>query len=350
MAIAHIESQNGLSSLKAEYTFERFIQGDGNEMACSACLAVAESPGKAFNPLFIYGKVGLGKTHLLHAIGNETLRKQPEQRVIYVSSERFTTDLVRAISEKHTKHFRSTYRQADILLIDDVHFLQDKKATQDELFHTFNELYANGRQIVLSSDSPPEELSQMPERLVSRFHGGMVADIQPPNYETRLAILTIKAKENGFQIDDEILSLIAKRIDTNVRALEGALTRVVVHSQLQGQPLTPSMLDKILPPYSPRGRPLNIDTIKAEVASRYGITVEQLVEQNREKRIAHVRHIAMYLARELTSSSFPAIAEAFGKRDHTTVMHAYRKVCELLKTPLLLSEVEQLKQHLKSLK
>lgn len=350
MVVAHVGGGNGVSSLRAEYTFERFIKGDGNEMACSACQAVADSPGKAFNPLFIYGKTGLGKTHLLQAIGNEVLSKQPAQRVIYISSEQFTTDFVRAILEKHAPRFRGAFRQADILLIDDVHFLQNKEGTQEELFHTFNELHAKGKQIVLSSDRPPEELSQMPERLVSRFDGGMVADVQPPNYETRLAILSAKAVENGLKISDEILALIAKRIDSSVRALEGALIKVTAHTSFQGQPLTPAALDKILPVCSSRERHFTIEMIKAEVASRYGITVEQLVGQNREKRIVQVRHIAMYLARELTNNSFPAIGEAFGKRDHTTVMHAHGKVCELIQAPLFRIEIEQLKQHLNGLR
>jgi len=346
MTVARIESEP--SSLKAEYTFDRFIKGDGNLLACSACQAVAESPGRAYNPLFIYGKVGLGKTHLLYAIGNEILKNQPWLRVIYITSERFAIELVQAIRENRTDRFRRTYRQVDILLIDDVHFLRDKEGTQEELFHTFNELYENSKQIVLSSDRPPEELSQLQERLVSRFRWGLVADIQPPNFETRLAILRAKAKENGLEFSDELFTEIASRITSSVRALEGALIRATAYAELQGQSLTPLLLEEILPHEPPSEPPLDMEVIKAEVARRYEVTVEQLEGERREKRISQARHIAIYLARELTNGSFPAIGKAFGARDHTTVMHAYRKVTELLKTPLFRSEIDELKECLRA--
>lgn len=346
MAVTHVESE--ASSLKSEYTFERFIKGDGNLLACSACQAVAESPAKAYNPLFIYGKVGLGKTHLLHAIGNELLKNRPWLRVIYITSERFAIELVRAIRENRTDRFRRLYRRVDVLLIDDVHFFKDKEGTQEELFHTFNELYENGKQIVLSSDRPPEELSQLQERLVSRFRWGLVADIQPPNFETRLAILRAKARESGLVLEDDLLELIARRVTSSVRALEGALIRTAAYYELQGHPLTPAALEEILPQEPPSERPLDIETIKAEVAHRYEVTVEQLEGERREKRISQARHIAIYLARELTNSSFPTIGRAFGDRDHTTVMHSYRKVKELMKTPLFRSEIEELKEALKN--
>jgi len=346
MAVTHVESE--ASSLKAEYTFERFIKGDGNLLACSACQAVAESPAKAYNPLFIYGKVGLGKTHLLHAIGNELLKNQPWLRVIYITSERFAIELVRAIRENRTDRFRRLYRRVDVLLIDDVHFFKDKEGTQEELFHTFNELYENGKQIVLSSDRPPEELSQLQERLVSRFRWGLVADIQPPNFETRLAILRAKARESGLVLEDDLLELIARRVTSSVRALEGALIRAAAYGDLQGHPLTHEALEEILPQDPPSELPLDIETIKAEVARRYEVTVEQLEGERREKRISQARHIAIYLARELTNSSFPTIGRAFGDRDHTTVMHSYRKVKELMQTPLFRSEIEELKEALKN--
>lgn len=346
MTVARIESEP--SSLKTEYTFDRFIKGDGNLLACSACQAVAESPGKAYNPLFIYGKVGLGKTHLLYAIGNELLKDQPWLRVIYITSERFAIELVQSIRENRTDRFRRTYRQVDILLIDDVQFLRDKEGTQEELFHTFNELHESSKQIVLSSDRPPEELSQLQERLVSRFRWGLVADIQPPNFETRLAILRSKAKESGLELSDDLLNLIASRITSSVRALEGALIRATAHAALQGQSLTPELLDEILPQEPPSERPLDIEFIKSEVARRYEVSVEQLEGEKREKRISQARHIAIYLARELTNGSFPAIGKAFGARDHTTVMHAHRKVTELLKTPLFRSEIEELTECLRT--
>ncbi len=338
------------SALKPEYTFERFVKGDGNLLACAACQAVADSPGQAYNPLFLYGKVGLGKTHLLHAIGNEVLRAQPWLRVIYITSERFAIELIHAIRQNRMERFRRKYRTVDILLIDDVHFFKDKEGTQEELFHTFNELYEKGRQIVLSSDRPPEELSHLQERLVSRFRWGLVADIQPPNYETRLAILRAKAKEMGLILDNDVLELIARRVTSSVRALEGALIRAAAYADLQGQIPRPELLEEVLPQDPPDdGEPaLDIETIKQEVARRYEVTVGDLEGSSRERRIAQARHVAIYLARELTHSSFPAIGQAFGRRDHSTVMHAYRKVKELLKAPLFCSEIEELKEALRA--
>ncbi len=346
MAVTRVESEP--SSLKAEYTFERFIKGDGNLLACSACQAVAESPGSAYNPLFIYGKVGLGKTHLLHAIGNEVLQTQPWLRVIYITSERFAIELIHAIRQNRMEHFRRKYRTVDILLIDDVHFFKDKEGTQEELFHTFNELYEHGKQIVLSSDRPPEELSHLQERLVSRFRWGLVADIQPPNFETRLAILRAKARESDLELGDDVLELIAQRITSSVRALEGALIRAAAYADLQGQPPTPELLDEIFPQEPPSEPSLDIETIKQEVARRYETTVQELEGNSRARRVAQARHIAIYLARELTNSSFPTIGRAFGHRDHTTVMHAYRKVCDLLKVPLFRSEIEDLMEALRT--
>jgi chromosomal replication initiator protein len=349
MAITPIGNESAFLSLKPAYTFDRFIKGSGNDLACSACQAVADTPGKSYNPLFIYGRVGLGKTHLLHAIGNEVLKSQIAQRVIYITSERFAIELVHAIRSRHMDRFRHTFRQADILLIDDVHFLQGKEGIEDELFHTFNDLHGSGKQIVLSSDRPPHELAQMQERLVSRFRWGMVADIHPPNYETRLAILKAKAKERGLEFDLDILSLIAQRITSSVRALEGALTRAAAYAELQGKPLTCDKLVKILTPETLSTGLSDIEMIKAEVARYYGIKVTQLDGKRREKRIAQARHIAMYLARELTTSSFPTIGQAFGQRDHATVMHACRKVRKLMETPLLRHDIENLRNRLQEI-
>ena len=344
MAVTRVES--GLSSLKAEYTFERFIKGDGNLLACSACQAVADSPAKAYNPLFTYGKVGLGKTHLLHAVGNEVVQSQPWLQVIYITSERFAIELVNAIRQNRTERFRRKYRSVDLLLIDDVHFFKDKEGTQEELFHTFNELYESGKQIVLSSDRPPEELSHLQERLVSRFRWGLVADIQPPNYETRLAILRAKARESDLELDDEVLELIAHRITSSVRALEGALIRAAAYASLEGRLPTPELLDEIIPHEPPSDPPLDIEVIKAEVTRRYEVSVPDLESASRERRISQARQIAIYLARELTNSSFPAIGQAFGRRDHSTVMHSYRKVRDLMQSPLFRSEIEDLKEAL----
>jgi chromosomal replication initiator protein len=334
-----------VGALKPEYSFERFIRGEGNRLACAASLAVAENPGKVYNPLFLYGGVGLGKTHLLHAIGHLCHQRSAWRRVHYATSERFAIELVRAIQDHKTSLFRRTYRSVDLLLIDDVHFLKDKEATQEELFHTFNELYDHGKQIVLSSDRPPEELQELQERLISRFRWGLVADIQIPNYETRLAILKTKAQEHRLEIPDSILAMIARRVTSSVRALEGALIRAVAYASLQDRPLTEELIAEFWSP-EPAGPKLDIASIKEEIVRQYEITLAQLEGESRERRVAQARQIAIYLARELTDSSYPAIGKAFGGRDHSTVMHAYRKVKELIKSPLFRNEVEELKERL----
>ena len=346
MVSTQVERDRELSTPRTDYTFARFVKGEGNVLACSAAQAVADTPGRAYNPLFIYGSVGLGKTHLLHAVSNQIRDGQPWENVIYVTSERFAIELVNSIRNNKTEPFRQHFRRADVLLIDDVHFLKDKKGTQEELFHTFNELYENGKQVVFSSDRPPEELSQLQERLVSRFRWGLVADIQPPDYETRLAILRAKARENGFAIDEGLLDLIAQRITSSVRALEGALIRVTAYADLQGQSPSAATVDSLIPADAGGSPELDIETIKAEVAERYGVTVAEIDGTTRAKRISQARHIAIYLARELTDSSFPTIGRAFGRRDHTTVMHACRKVNEMMNTPLFTSEIESLKERL----
>lgn len=347
MSATQAERDHELSTPKAEYTFARFVKGKGNVLACSAAHAVAEAPGQAYNPLFIYGSIGLGKTHLLHAISNRLREAQPWENVVYATSERFAIGLVNSIRNNKTEQFRQHFRQADVLLIDDVQFLKDKKGTQEELFHTFNELYENGKQVVFSSDRPPEELSQLQERLVSRFRWGLVADIQPPDYETRLAILRTKARESGFEVDEWLLDLIAQRITSSVRALEGALMRVTAYADLQGQALSEAVADSLIPNDASGATPeLDIETIKGEVAERYGVTIEEIDSAKRAKRISQARHIAIYLARQLTDSSFPMIGRAFGRRDHTTVMHACRKVADMMNTPLFTHEIESLKSSL----
>jgi chromosomal replication initiator protein len=331
--------------LKPEYTFERFVRGEGNRLACAASVAVAENPGKAYNPLFLYGGVGLGKTHLLHAVGNFISRQSPWLRVQYVTSERFAIELVRSIQENKTPLFRKAYRAVDLLLIDDVQFLRDKTSTQEELFHTFNELYDRGKQIVLSSDRPPEELKELQERLVSRFRWGLVADIQAPSFETRLAILKSKAVENNLELPDGILEMIARRVASNVRALEGALIRAVAYSSLQNRPLDDHLISEMLPQEVPQPR-MDIAWVKEEILQQYEVTLEQLEGESRERKVAQARQIAIYLARELTNSSFPAIGKAFGNRDHTTIMHAYQKVKELTQSPLFRNEIEEMKERL----
>lgn len=336
----------GTLPLSPEYTFKSFVQGKNSQLAHAAARACAESPGRAYNPLFIYGKVGLGKTHLLHAVGNHVLDKPGDLTVVYTTSERFAIELIHSIGANTTEQFRAKYRNVDTLLIDDVHFLKNKEGTQEELFHTFNELYGNGKQIVLSSDRSPDELLGLQDRLVSRFRWGLVADIQPPDLETRIAILREKAQQRGLEVEDEVLELIASRITTNVRDLEGALIRVIAYVELGEGPLTPKVLGDILPQEEePKG--LTLESIKEEVAHRYRVPLNELEGPSRQKEINQARQIAIYLARELTQSSFPALGRAFGDRDHTTIMHSYQKVQELMREmPLLRGEIEAIRDEL----
>jgi len=337
---------NGTLPLNADYTFESFVRGKNCDLAYFAAEAVADKLGTAYNPLFIYGNVGLGKTHLLQAIGNRVLQLYPGKSVMYTTSERFAIELINAIRNNTTAAFRSKYRVIDLLLIDDVHFLEGKEATQEELFHTFNELHGNEKQIVLSSDRPPEELSGLQERLVSRFRWGLVADIQAPDLETRIAILREKALSRGLDIDVNLLELIATRISSNVRALEGALIKALAYAELRGENLTPTTLEGVLPKEGQRPR-LTIDHIKEEVAAQCNLKTEDLESSSRKKEITYARHIAIYLSRELTNHSFPAIAREFGNRDHTTIMHSYVKVKTMLQeTPLLFAELSEIQENL----
>ncbi len=334
--------------LNPDYTFARFVRGKSNHLAYAASIAVAEAPGKAYNPLFIYGSVGLGKTHLLQAIGNLVANSGLRRSVVYTTSERFAIELINSIRSNTTTSFREKYRRIDVLLIDDVHFLQGKEATQEELFHTFNELYGSEKQIVLSSDRPPEVLSGLQERLVSRFRWGLVADIQPPDLETRIAILREKANNRGLQVEDAILELIASRISSNIRALEGALVKAIAYAELQGEVLTPRNLEAMLPEEGKREK-LTIAHIKDEVALLYHLKRHDLEGSTRKKEISQARHIAIYLARELTDHSFPAIAKQFGNRDHTTIMHSYVKIKQLVEeTPLLHAEIKEIEESLRA--
>jgi len=335
-------------ALCPDYRFDSFVRGKNCDLAYYASEAVAERPGIAYNPLFLYGNVGLGKTHLLHAIGNRLSETVPNASVVYTTSERFAIELISAIRNNSTAAFRNKYREIDLLLIDDVHFLEGKEATQEELFHTFNELYGNEKQIVLSSDRAPEDLSGLQERLVSRFRWGLVADIQRPDLETRIAILRQKAALRGIDIDVGVLEMIATRISSNVRTLEGALTKVLAFSDLRGVQLTPLTLEGMLPKEGQLPR-LTLDAIKEEVAKVYKLKRQDLEGSSRKKEIARARHIAIYLAREMTDQSFPAIGRAFGNRDHTTAMHSHTRVKEMLdETPLLYTEIGQLRETLAS--
>lgn len=335
-------------ALRPEYTFARFVRGASNRLAYAASLAVAENPARAYNPLFIYSASGLGKTHLLHAIGHEAARRSPWLKILYVTCERFATEFYRALHEKKTAQFRKLYRSVDILLLDDVHFLREKAATQEELFHTFNELYQRGKQIVLTSDRPPEALPHLHEGLISRFRWGLVADIQPPDFATRLAILRAKAHELQLDLPPAALEYIAERVRSSVRALEGALVRVTATLALNGHELSPEALKDILPLWE-RPKPLTPELIKREVARYYQISVEDLEGESRERRVVCARQIAIYLARELTDHSFPALGAIFGGRDHSTIMHAYRRAKALAESPLFAGEIAQLKAQLLAL-
>jgi chromosomal replication initiator protein len=319
--------------IAGRYTFDTFVIGSGNRFAHAAALAVAEAPAKAYNPLFIYGGVGLGKTHLLWAIGHHVMTRKQITRVMYVSSERFTNDLINSIRDDKTVEFRNKYRTADILLIDDIQFLAGKERTQEEFFHTFNALHESNRQLIISSDRPPREIPTLEDRLRSRFEWGLIADIQPPDYETRIAILRKKAERDAIDLPDEVAQYIAQRISSNIRELEGALSRLRAHAQMTNSSLSVDLATEVLREILPqtRVRPITIPAIQRAVAEFFGIRVEEMKAKRRTKGVAFPRQVAMYLSRELTDASLPRIGEEFGGRDHTTVMHA----CDRVKTAVI---------------
>ncbi|MBI2759621.1 MAG: chromosomal replication initiator protein DnaA [Chloroflexi bacterium] len=317
-------------SLNPRYTFETYVVGAGNRLAHAACQAVAEKPARAYNPLFLYGGVGLGKTHLLHAIGNSCYARG--LNVLYVSSEEFTNDLINAIRTHTTQAFREKYRSADVLLIDDIQFIAGKESTQEEFFHTFNTLHGQDKQIIVSSDRPPKALSTLEERLRSRFEWGLAADIQPPDLETRLAILRAKAERTGRFISDEILDSIAQRVQSNIRELEGALNRIVAFADLSGSALTPSLVDVALADLLPQRQNILPLKIVELVAREWQTSVEALMGRDRSQKIAEPRQVAMYLMRKETDASLPQIGEVLGGRDHTTVMYAIDKITNELAT------------------
>ncbi len=319
--------------LNPKYTFKSFVVGGGNTFAHAAALAVAEKPARAYNPLFIYGGVGLGKTHIMQAIGNHVLDTKLDLKVCYTSAERFMNEMIYSIQHGSTLSFRNKYRGMDVLLIDDVQFLAGKESTQEEFFHTFNSLYDAHKQIVLTSDRAPKEIPNLEERLVSRFEWGLVTDIQPPDFETRVAILRQKAEEESLSLSDEVLHTIADKIKTNIRELEGSLIRLVAYSSFTGREVTPDMVPDILKDiFDTRAKPVSIDDIKRVVADHYNLSAESLVGRKRTSTIAFARQIAMYLSRMLTDLSLSDIGAKFGKRDHTTVIHACDKIGEKVKT------------------
>ncbi len=316
------------ATLNRRYSFTNFIVGASNRLAHAASLAVAEKPAKAYNPLFVYGGVGLGKTHLLHAIGNHCA--QSGLNVLYVSSEEFTNDLIHAIRTHATQAFREKYRRTDILLIDDIQFIAGKESTQEEFFHTFNTLHGQDKQIIMSSDRPPKAMVTLEERLRSRFEWGLTADIQPPDFETRVAILRSKAERARYTIPDEIIEIIARKFQSNIRELEGALTRIVAYADLRGVPMTPALIDSSLADLLPRRNEVKADHVINTVADAYNLSPDQMMGRERTREIALPRQIAMYLMREEGRISLPQIGEALGGRDHTTVMYGCTKIADLL--------------------
>lgn len=328
---SEIDFQEGQSqnyTLNGKYTFESFVVGPSNRLAHAASLAVAERPAEAYNPLFLYGGVGLGKTHLLHAIGNMCARRG--QQVLYVSSEDFTNDLINAIRGHTTPAFRDKYRRIDVLLIDDIQFIAGKESTQEEFFHTFNTLHGQDKQIVISSDRPPKALMTLEERLRSRFEWGLTADIQPPDLETRQAILRFKEERIGVNVPDGIIELIARRVQSNIRELEGALTRVAAYANLSGLPLSPQLVETALADLLPRRADVKSDEVVRRVAETFGVTIDRLLGRDRSKQVALPRQVAMYLLREEGNYSLPQIGDMLGGRDHTTIIYGCEKIAELL--------------------
>ena len=326
------------SNLNPKYTFENFVVGASNQFAHAAAIAVAENPGRAYNPLFIYGGVGLGKTHLMQAIGNFIKNTTPSKTVVYVTTESFMNDLIDALRNDRMAQFREKYRTVDVLLIDDIQFISGKDRTQIEFFHTFNALYDAGKQVVLTSDRPPKDIPMLTERLRSRFEWGLIADIQPPDFETRIAILRRKAEAEGIDIDDNVLKLIATIIKSNIRQLEGALIKLKAKANLEGRPIDENFVRHILSENSSTtdiGNSLKpripLKEIKKLVCEKFEIEIEQIEGSSRKKQIALARQVAMYLARKFGNFSFPKIASAFNRDDHTTVMHAVNKIENLRK-------------------
>jgi chromosomal replication initiator protein len=337
--------------LNPKYVFETFVVGSSNRFAHAASMAVAEMPSRAYNPLFIYGGVGLGKTHLMHAIGHRVLQEHADWRVLYVSSETFTNELITSIQEGRQVQFRQRYRNIDVLLIDDIQFVAGKESTQEEFFHTFEALYGARKQIIISSDKAPRDIPTLEERLRSRFEWGLISDIQVPDLETRIAILAKKAQQEGLSVPDDILQFIASRVDTNIRELEGALIRVIAYASITRAALNLDLaheaLQHVVALHKPR--PITIRAIQEEVARHYDLKPDDFTSKRRTRSVAFPRQVAMYLARELTDASLPKIGEEFGGRDHTTVMHAHAKIHQdRQRDPHLNHLLEELGRRIKS--
>ena len=337
--------------LNPKYQFDDFVIGSSNRFAHAAATAVAEAPAKSYNPLFIYGGAGLGKTHLLHAIGHYVRSLYPRLRVHYITTEQFTNEFINAIRDDRITHFQQLYRRSDILLIDDIQFLEQKERTQEEFFHTFNALHNAEKQIVISSDRPPKQISQLEDRLRSRFEWGLMTDVQPPDLETRIAILRKKCESDDLGLGPEVLELIASKIQANIRELEGALIRVSAFASLQRAPADAQMAEAVLKDLFPddREQEIGVQLIMDEVASYFSLSVEELCSPSRSRQLVTARQIAMYLTRELTDLSLPRIGKAFGGRDHTTVMHAKSKIARLMKERrTIYDQVQELTNRIKT--
>ena len=337
---------------KAKYTFDTFVIGAGNRFAHAAALAVSETPGVVYNPLFIYGGVGLGKTHLLHAVGQYVEDQDPSVRVRYVTCENFTNDFINSVRDNAPLDFQKRYRENDILLIDDIQFLEGKVETQEAFFHTFNALYEENKQIVITSDRHPKYIPTLENRLVSRFEWGLVTDIQPPDLETRIAILRKKAMMDKLdQVDDEVLTFIASKVSTNIRELEGALVRILAYASLYGRTVSVALAEEVLKDIllDAQYREIPIELIQHEICRYFGISKSDLVGSSRSKVFAYPRQIAMYLSRELTDESLPKIGRAFGGRDHSTVMHATNKISNLINSDRdVFNQIHEITYHVKS--
>jgi chromosomal replication initiator protein len=336
---------------KVKYTFDTFVIGAGNRFAHAAALAVSETPGVVYNPLFIYGGVGLGKTHLLHAVGQYVEDQEPSVRVRYVTCENFTNDFINSVRDNAPLGFQKRYRENDVLLIDDIQFLEGKIETQEAFFHTFNALYEENKQIVITSDRHPKYIPTLENRLVSRFEWGLVTDIQPPDLETRIAILRKKALMDHLQVDDEVLTFIASKVSTNIRELEGALVRILAYASLYGRTVSVALAEEVLKDIllDAQYREIPVELIQHEVCRYFGISKGDLVGASRSKAFAYPRQVAMYLCRELTDESLPKIGRAFGGRDHSTVMHANSKISNLINSDRdVFNQIHEITYHVKS--
>lgn len=321
-------SKKNYPNLNPKYTFDTFVIGNSNRFAHAACVAVAEAPARAYNPLFLYGGVGLGKTHLMHAIGHHIMEQKKDPKVVYVSSEKFTNELINSIKDDRNEEFRNKYRNVDVLLIDDIQFIAGKERTQEEFFHTFNSLHEANKQIIISSDRPPKEIPTLEDRLRSRFEMGLITDIQAPDFETRMAILRKKAQMEDIDVPNEVTVYIAKNIKSNIRELEGALTRVVAYSSLTNRTISFELAAEALKDIitTSKHEEITVNRIKEKVSSVFSLKMEDFNSKKRTRSISYPRQVAMYLSRELTDLSLPKIGEEFGGRDHTTVIHAHDKI------------------------